>query len=137
MKLLAVDCGGTRIKLGLVEDRILVADDVVEAHSSEPMETCLAAVADCLERMCRTRAWSFSDCDGKENPELHFNSSLAKQTGTRIVTAPVPLTVDGELYRYVSVAAQPGGKLQGRIQLPGIKAGARTIRLGAHEIKIP
>ena len=74
---------------------------------------------------------------GKENPELHFNSSLAKQTGTRIVTAPVPLTVDGELYRYVSVAAQPGGKLQGRIQLPDIKAGARTIRLGAHEIKIP
>ena len=64
MKLLAVDCGGTRIKLGLVEDSILVADDVVEAHSSEPMETCLAAVADCLERMCRTRAWSFSDCDG-------------------------------------------------------------------------
>jgi len=64
MKLLAADCGGSRIKLGLIESRVLIADTVIEARASEPLEQRLSAIADCLECLCREQRWKLSDCRG-------------------------------------------------------------------------
>ena len=61
---------------------------------------------------------------------LHFSASQPDNCGTRITTGPVKLTIDGKLYRYVSVAVKEGMSIDGRIELPGIKPGKHVIELG-------
>jgi len=64
MKLLVADCGGTRIKLGLVENRTLCAHSVIDARSDQPLDGRLAAMVECLEGMCGELGWRMGDCRG-------------------------------------------------------------------------
>jgi exo-1,4-beta-D-glucosaminidase len=61
---------------------------------------------------------------------LHFSANQPDNFGTRITTGPVKLTIDGKLYRYVSVAVKGGMNVTGKIELTGIKPGKHVIELG-------
>ncbi len=51
-------------------------------------------------------------------------------------TGPVKLTIDGKLFRYVSVAVRQGMNITGKIELPGIKPGKHKIIMGNSTIEI-
>lgn len=64
MKLLVADCGGTRIKLGLVEGRTLCSQSVMDACSDQPLAGRLSAMVQAFEGMCGERGWRLADCRG-------------------------------------------------------------------------
>ncbi len=66
----------------------------------------------------------------EEGVYLKFSASLPEDKGKRITTFPVKLTVDGELYRYLSVGVASGVKTSGRVALTDISPGKHEIRLG-------
>jgi glucokinase len=61
---LAVDFGGTRIKLGIVEDGRAVAVEAISAESDQPLATRLAGVAQSLEKLCAAQQVKLSHCAG-------------------------------------------------------------------------
>jgi len=63
-KFLAVDCGGTRIKMGLVADRKLVAQHEIDTDCGDTVQSCLPKIAAHLEKICSDHSCSPSDCDG-------------------------------------------------------------------------
>ncbi len=67
---------------------------------------------------------------------LHFSARQAGDRGTRITTCPVKLTIDGKLYRYVSVAVKHGMNITGRVELSGLKPGMHKIKMGNSSKKI-
>jgi hypothetical protein len=67
---------------------------------------------------------------------LHFSANQPDDSGTRITTGPVKLTIDGMLYRYVSVAVKQGMNITGKIELPGIKPGMHKIIMGNSTIEV-
>jgi len=74
----------------------------------------------------------------KDNDQfvLHFSANQPDDLGTRITTGPVKLTIDGKLYRYVSVAVKEGMNIKGKIELTGIKLGKHIIKLGNVTMKV-
>jgi hypothetical protein len=74
----------------------------------------------------------------KDNSQfvLHFSTNQPDNFGTRITTGPVKLTVDGKLYRYVSVAVRQGMNITGKIELSGIKPGKHKINMGNSSIDV-
>jgi exo-1,4-beta-D-glucosaminidase len=74
----------------------------------------------------------------KDNDQfvLHFSANQPDNLGTRITTGPVKLTIDGKLFRYVSVAVRQGMNITGKIELPGIKPGKHKITMGNSTIEI-
>jgi glucokinase len=64
MKWLAADCGGTRIKLGLVLENKLEADALIEARASDPLEDRLEAIAREWHALCDGGQSRISDCAG-------------------------------------------------------------------------
>ncbi len=64
MTSLAVDFGGTRIKLGVIQAGRAVAVEVIPADSAEPLSARLEDVAQALENLCAARALKCSDCAG-------------------------------------------------------------------------
>jgi glucokinase len=64
MKLLAADCGGTRIKLGLIDDRAVVATAVIDARAGDPLGGRLAEIAGQLDALCGQQGWRVADCQG-------------------------------------------------------------------------
>ncbi len=61
---LAVDFGGRRIKLGLVQDGAILARQVLPAHADEPLPARLKAVATALRDLCRQHALRSESCAG-------------------------------------------------------------------------
>lgn len=61
---------------------------------------------------------------------LHFSATQPEAVGDRITTMLVPLKIDGELLRYVSVAVRRSGALTGRITLPKLTKGKHSIQFG-------
>jgi glucokinase len=64
MTVMAVDFGGTRIKLGLVNSGKAIAQDVLPAHSNEPLAQRLEHVADALEKLCERSGMDPRNCNG-------------------------------------------------------------------------
>jgi glucokinase len=64
MKLLVADCGGTRIKLGLVENRTLCEQSAIDSGSDQPLDGRLTTMVQVLETMCGDRGWRMRDCRG-------------------------------------------------------------------------
>ena len=61
---LAADFGGTRIKLGVVRDGVVVAQSAIPAESGRHLTKRLEAVATGLEKLCERAGIAFSGCDG-------------------------------------------------------------------------
>lgn len=61
---LAADFGGTRIKLGVVRDAVVIAQSVIPAESGRHLTERLEAVADGFEKLCEQAGITLSDCDG-------------------------------------------------------------------------
>jgi exo-1,4-beta-D-glucosaminidase len=61
---------------------------------------------------------------------LHFTASQLENIGTRITTHPVKLSIDGKLYRYVSVATKQGMDIIGKIELLDLAPGKHEIQMG-------
>ena len=64
MTTLAVDFGGRRIKLGIVCDGAVIAQDVLPAHADQPLVSRLAAVAGALKQLCEREAVAVGGCAG-------------------------------------------------------------------------
>ena len=78
MKLLACDVGGTRIKLGLVEEGRLVAQEVIAAHSHLGLGPRLPELAAAFRRLVAARGLSLGDCAGVA---VSFPSIVEPSTG--------------------------------------------------------
>ncbi|HEY2082728.1 MAG TPA: ROK family protein [Verrucomicrobiae bacterium] len=61
---LGADFGGTRIKLGVVRDGVVVAQSVIPAESSRHLTERLEAIAAGFEKICAQAGVALSDCDG-------------------------------------------------------------------------
>src|SRR4051794_14409641 len=61
---LAADFGGRRIKIGVVRDGSVVATQVVEAKSDQPLQSRLTQVADEWRQSCARAGLRPADCDG-------------------------------------------------------------------------
>lgn len=64
MTTLAVDFGGRRIKLGLIEDGAVLAQRVLPARAGEPLATRLEAVAEALRALCQSQTVRIETCSG-------------------------------------------------------------------------
>jgi glucokinase len=64
MKALVADIGGTRIKVGLVHHRTLVASRFLEARSHEGLRPQLPRIAVALRELCVENNIVHSECDG-------------------------------------------------------------------------
>ena len=64
MNTLAVDFGGRRIKLGLVGDGAVIAQEVLPAHADQPLPDRLTAVAEALKRLCAGHGVAVDTCAG-------------------------------------------------------------------------
>ena len=64
MKILAVDFGGRRIKLGLVEDGVVIELVVMPAEAETPLATRLGPVAAALKQLCARHELRPQQCDG-------------------------------------------------------------------------
>lgn len=64
MNILAVDLGGTSIKLGLISGGELVSFHKLEARSNEGLRARLPEIRAGLELVCRRESLSISDCSG-------------------------------------------------------------------------
>lgn len=79
---LAVDLGGTRIKLGVVNDGRLLARSVLEAQSDKALETRLPSIASQLRQLLSRVGVSLSECAG-----IAFGyPSLISVGGDRVLT---------------------------------------------------
>src|ERR1700761_5281646 len=61
---LAADFGGTRIKLGVVRDAVVIAQCVIPAESSRHLSERLEAVATGFEKLCEQAGVALAECDG-------------------------------------------------------------------------
>jgi exo-1,4-beta-D-glucosaminidase len=66
----------------------------------------------------------------EEKVYLNFSATQPENKGSRITTFPVKLTIDGKLYRYVSVAIKYGMDISGKITLTPLTPGSHRIQLG-------
>ncbi len=66
----------------------------------------------------------------EEKIYINFSASQLEDKGSRITTFPVKLTIDGKLYRYLSVGVGNGAKTSGRVTLAELTPGKHQIRLG-------
>lgn len=64
MNTLAVDVGGTRIKVGLVRDRRLIARQLLEARSHEGLQPQLPRIAAALRELCSANHVDLAACSG-------------------------------------------------------------------------
>jgi glucokinase len=64
MMSLAADFGGTRIKLGVVRDAVVIAQSVVPAESGRHLTERLETVATGFEKLCAQASIALSECDG-------------------------------------------------------------------------
>lgn len=64
MTVMAVDFGGTRIKLGLVSSGEVIAQDVLAARSHEALADRLEHVATALEKLCENNGIDPRSCEG-------------------------------------------------------------------------
>lgn len=64
MNTLAVDFGGRRIKLGIIQDGTVLTQDVLPAHADRPLPDRLAAVAEALRRLCSEKELNVRECAG-------------------------------------------------------------------------
>lgn len=64
MRVLACDLGGTRIKLGIVENGAVIAQDVMPARAREGLAPRLPVLEEALRRLCAERGFSPASCDG-------------------------------------------------------------------------
>ncbi len=64
MKLLACDLGGTRIKLGLVDNGMIVEQEVIPAHSDLGLRPRLPDLEAALRRIVAAQGLTLSDCAG-------------------------------------------------------------------------
>ena len=94
-------------------------------------------VANGAKRSMTFRIEDLSIVQGGSHPVLHFSTQQSQDIGTRITSGPVKLMIDNDFSRYVTVAARPGGKLHGRIELTGLKPGPHKIQLDGHALKLP
>ena len=63
MRFLTADCGGTRIKLGLVADSLVVAMKVIESCPTRSIAGTVEIIALCFESLCQEAGWLISDCE--------------------------------------------------------------------------
>lgn len=61
---LAVDWGGRRIKLGIVQDGEVVALSVLSAEADQPLQLRLQVVAQQLQELCRKQEIRTDECEG-------------------------------------------------------------------------
>lgn len=64
MTVLACDVGGTRIKLGIVRDGAVLANDVIPAHSDRGLAERLPALSEALRKLCARQGIAPGDCGG-------------------------------------------------------------------------
>jgi glucokinase len=62
MLTLVADIGGTRIKLGIVHDQRIVAEEQITANSSQGLEPQLPRIAAALNSLCQRAGTSASSC---------------------------------------------------------------------------
>jgi hypothetical protein len=61
---------------------------------------------------------------------LRFTAKQRGPTGMRWTTWPVPVRVDGKVWRYTRLAVKPGVESSGRLALSGLPPGAHRIAVG-------
>lgn len=83
MTTLVADIGGTRIKLGVVKDRTLLAWDSIEARSHEGLRPQLPRIAQALRSLCVTAGILYGDCNALG---VAFPSLIDVDTG-RVLSA--------------------------------------------------
>jgi glucokinase len=76
--ILACDCGGTRIKLGVVCGGRVLAQSVIPAHSDKGLAPRLSALADALRKVAADAGLKASDCAGIS---VSFPSLVDNATG--------------------------------------------------------
>jgi glucokinase len=64
MRVLACDMGGTRIKYGIVEDGVVLAQDGMPAHSDRGLAPRLPALAEALLQLCVDNGMELASCAG-------------------------------------------------------------------------
>ncbi len=64
MSVLACDLGGTRIKLGIVENGRLLASDVIASQSDQGLGQALKRIAGGFARLCQSAGTAFDRCRG-------------------------------------------------------------------------
>lgn len=64
MTTLACDFGGTRLKLGLVRDGVVLATDVIPARADRPLGERLDRVAESLHALCAAQGVEVASCAG-------------------------------------------------------------------------
>lgn len=64
MTTLAADFGGRRIKLGLVREGVVLAEQIIPAHADQPLVARLDEVAAEFEKLCRRLSVDPADCAG-------------------------------------------------------------------------
>jgi predicted NBD/HSP70 family sugar kinase len=64
MTALACDVGATRIKMGIVHQGQVLAQDVMASQSDQGLEACLPALALNLRRLCSAQGIRVEDCAG-------------------------------------------------------------------------
>jgi glucokinase len=83
MKLLACDMGGTRIKLGVIENYVVVAERIIPAHSDRGLADRLPAIVEAFQALCASRGTTIGGCDAIA---ISFPSLVDVSTG-RILAA--------------------------------------------------
>lgn len=78
MNILACDLGGTRMKLGLLRDGVLAAQEVIPAHSQRGLAPSLPDLAAALRRCCAAQGLQPGDCAGVA---ISFPSLVDTNTG--------------------------------------------------------
>jgi hypothetical protein len=72
--------------------------------------------------------FTISTRDGKAY--LNFSATQTENSGNRISTFPVKVSVDGKIYRFVTVAVKPGMKIDGRVLIANILSGKHKVQFG-------
>src|SRR3954470_17924614 len=63
MTVLSAHLGGTRIKLALVEDQVVLAKEVLDAHSRGGLAAQLSRIKEAMQRLSGTGGVGYRDCE--------------------------------------------------------------------------
>jgi glucokinase len=64
MKALAIDFGGTHATCGIVEDRTILAHEMVDTDRAKSLRAVLPRIADTFRNLAKSQSLSFQDCGG-------------------------------------------------------------------------
>jgi glucokinase len=64
VRALAIDLGGSHANCGIVEERMILANDAIAADGAEGLRSLLPCIVDTFDRLAKKTKLSFADCAG-------------------------------------------------------------------------